>query len=713
MAEPDAATARIDDLFARAMHNHQEGRLDEAETLYREILEIDPRQLDSLHFLGAIAHQRGNPGAAVDLIGRAIAANDRIPAYHAGIGAAYAALGQRDKAIEHYRNAIALSPDDWAVHNTLGDALRERGELDAAARHYAQAVAAKPDLATALHNLAVIHLSLGRPNEALEAASRALAAKDTPDGRALFGQCVRDADRLPAVPAFRRLLIQALREAWARPVGLTGPALALVKNEPAVAAGVRAAMMAWPERLSPQACGPAIAALAADELLRAVLDTALVNDGGLERLLTSARTILLDAAVRTQSEVSREMIGFASSLARQCFINEYVFDVSETERQALAWLRTSVRTALAGRTPVFAIHLIALAAYAPLHTLERDRALLDRRWLKPLDELITQQVREPQAETALRATMPRLTEIADPVSLQVRQQYEDNPYPRWVSVAPTPPEDGVLAHLRGLFPNSPLRDIAEPDTLDILVAGCGTGQQPIGTAQRFPKARVLAIDLSLASLAYAKRKSDAAGIPIEYGQADILELALDRRFDIVESSGVLHHLADPMRGWRALLERLKPGGFMRLGFYSEIARSGITAVRRIIAERGYAMTPDSIRRCRQDLISANDPGFKSIVYSPDFYSISACRDLLFHVQEHRLTLPQIGAFLTEHELTLLGFELDAPTLARYGARFPADASMTDLALWDRFETENPDTFRGMYNFWLQKADGPLERPQTT
>src|ERR1043165_1545604 len=151
-----------------------------------------------------------------------------------------------------------------------------------------------------------------------------------------------------------------------------------------------------------------------------------------------------------------------------------------------------------------------------------------------------EEVREPQAEARLRAAMPRLTEIADPVSQQVRRQYEESPYPRWVSLAPTPPEQSITAHLRGLFPNAPLREIAEPETPDILVAGCGTGQQPIGTAQRFPKARVLAIDLSLASLAYAKRKSDAAGVAIEYAQADILALAPDRKFDMIESSGVLH-----------------------------------------------------------------------------------------------------------------------------------------------------------------------------
>ena len=563
----------------------------------------------------------------------------------------------------------------------------------------AAALRPEPDLA----DLAAAHLAQGRPNEALEAAAQALLVRDEPDTRALFVQCVHAADRLPAVPGFRRLIVRALREAWARPVSLTGPAIALTTNEPALAAAIRLAMGAWPRRLAQNECGAALGVLVNDDVLRAVMDTALVNHPGLERLLTSVRANLLDGAAQARAKVPREMTVFACALARQCFINEYVFDVSDAERRTLAWLRTSVRTALAGRTPIAAIQLIALAAYEPLHALDRDEALLGGNWLKPLDALITEQVREPQAEATLRAAMPRLTAIRNPVSLKVRAQYEDSPYPRWVSVAPTPPEMNIAAHLRTLFPDVPLRGMPEPQTPEILVAGCGTGQQPIGTAQRFPHARVLAIDLSLPSLAYAKRKSDAAGVTIDYAQADILELALDRRFDMIESSGVLHHLADPMRGWDRLLGLLKPGGVMRLGLYSELGRTNIVALHRIIAERGYTAAPDDIRRFRQDVISGPQDRFAAILHSPNFYSLSACRDLLFHVQEHRLTLPQIGAFLSGHGLTFIGFELDAATLARYRAAFPDDKGLTDLAAWHRFETANPDTFRGMYQFWVQKA----------
>jgi 2-polyprenyl-3-methyl-5-hydroxy-6-metoxy-1,4-benzoquinol methylase len=398
------------------------------------------------------------------------------------------------------------------------------------------------------------------------------------------------------------------------------------------------------------------------------------------------------------------MTAFSCALARQCFINEYVFDVAGAEQQALTTLRAIVTDALTVGKPVLAIHLIALSAYVPLHATERAQALASRTWPAAVDALIGQQLREPQEEDRLRATVPQLTPITDAVSVAVQQQYEENPYPRWVSVAPVLPATGIIGYLRAEFPLAPLRNYTEPARLDILVAGCGTGQQSIAAAQRFPDARVVAIDLSLTSLAYAMRKSGEAGVKIEYGQADITEFSpADRNFDVIEASGVLHHLADPTHGWSALLRALKPGGFMRLGFYSELARTDIAAARSLIAVRGIGSTPDAIRRYRQEALSSRDPRYAGIVGSPDFYSTSACRDLLFHVQEHRLTLPQIGAFLFDKGLTLLGFELDAPILAKYRTRFPDDPAAIDLANWHRFETENPATFRGMYQFWVQKA----------
>ena len=123
--------------------------------------------------------------------------------------------------------------------------------------------------------------------------------------------------------------------------------------------------------------------------------------------------------------------------------------------------------------------------------------------------------------------------------------------------------------------------IKEVEAPNILIAGCGTGQHSIGTAARFKDSKVLAIDLSLSSLSYAKRKTEELGIQdIDYMQADILDLGkLGRQFDIVESAGVLHHMEDPVAGWRVLTDCLKPGGLMKIGLYSELAREHIVEIR--------------------------------------------------------------------------------------------------------------------------------------
>ena len=95
---------------------------------------------------------------------------------------------------------------------------------------------------------------------------------------------------------------------------------------------------------------------------------------------------------------------------------------------------------------------------------------------------------------------------------------------------------------------------------------------------------------------------------------------------------------------------------------------------------------------------------RNIMWFNDFYSTSECRDLLFHVQEHRMTLPQIKAFLVAQDLQFLGFEIDRDTARRYAARFPSDPTMTDLDRWHAFEQDNPHTFANMYRFWVQKDD---------
>jgi len=291
------------------------------------------------------------------------------------------------------------------------------------------------------------------------------------------------------------------------------------------------------------------------------------------------------------------------------------------------------------------------------------------------------------------------------VSLLVKQQYEESPYPRWMKAAPIAKVMTIDGYLRHQFPLSSLRNVANKSRVEILVAGCGTGQHSVETARQFIGAQILAVDLSLTSLCYAKRKTREFGLNnVEYAQADILQLeSIGRVFDVIEASGVLHHLADPFAGWRLLLSMLRPGGFMRLGLYSKISRQDLVDARRFIAQRGYRPSTEDIRRCRQELTSYGDgTPLKRITEWSDFFTTSTCRDLLFHIQEHQLTLPEINTFLSQNRLEFLGFNLPGHVLQNFRRRFPNDKTMTDLNHWHSFETENPVIFAGMYQFWIQK-----------
>ena len=248
----------------------------------------------------------------------------------------------------------------------------------------------------------------------------------------------------------------------------------------------------------------------------------------------------------------------------------------------------------------------------------------------------------------------------------------------------------------------PYQDIDRGD-VDFLIAGCGTGIQAVERARQFRLRTVLAIDLSLSSLTYAARKAHEAGIAnLEFAQADILNARdINRQFSAIDSAGVLHHLRDPLDGWRRLIDLLKPNGLMHIGLYSSKGRTAISAAREMIRDRDVGDSEAAIRSFRQQLADL-EPGspLADITGFLDFYTLSECRDLLFHVQEHQFEIPEIASFLTAHQLNFLGFETTATEA--YRRRFPEDGSATSLARWDVFELENPATFRGMYQFWVQK-----------
>jgi len=423
-----------------------------------------------------------------------------------------------------------------------------------------------------------------------------------------------------------------------------------------------------------------------DPLLLRLLEDALIRDAALEALLVQAR--------RSALEGGELPLATLAAIAHQCFNTEYLFDESEDEAARVERLR-----------PATPRECAVYACYRPLHRLMDAQRIAAELAQGPLASLARRQILEPLEERRLRESLPRAPVAPGSASPAVQAQYEEHPYPRWLRTQTRFDAAPPAELLRELFPHAAL-DGLPGGTPRVLVAGCGTGQNAIACALRFRGARVLAIDLSLASLGYALRKTRELGLDgIDYRQADLLVPgAIPGRFDLIEASGVLHHLSDPFAGWQALAARLEPGGLMRVGLYSRAGRRNVARARELIAAERLAPTPDGIRRCRAAIrAQPQDPLLASIARNEDFFSMSGCRDLLFHVQESAFELPQIAGMIARLGFTFLGFEFPdgGATAAAYRARFPADRALADLGHWHALEQERPDSFARMYQFWVR------------
>ena len=296
------------------------------------------------------------------------------------------------------------------------------------------------------------------------------------------------------------------------------------------------------------------------------------------------------------------------------------------------------------------------------------------------------------------------TDFEDSVTRAVAQDYERWPYPAWRRLMAIEATKRLPDEIRALDPGSPQ---TLPARAKILIAGCGTGSEAAQVAREYPDCAVTAIDISRMSLAYAEHQCAATGVrAIRFVHLDLHKVAeLQETFDAIFCSGVLHHLADPERGWAALVPVLRPGGVMRIMLYSCLARRWLAEVRATI--RDLAAEPrsdDLIRRVRQHFLErAGDPVARQVVRCSPFATLSGTHDLLLHRREDCFDVPRISRALARLRLRLLTFVIGTPEMrARYDAMFPNDRSRRSIENWHMFERQNPDAFMSQYAFWCRK-----------
>ena len=198
----------IPEAFQIALAHHQAGQLQQAEQIYRQILQANPRHAGAMHLLGLLALQQGSYDVAVQYISHAIRLEGVQAAFHANLGEAYRALGRWDEAQTCYEQALRLQPKLAEAHNNLGTLWLARGNRDAALACYQKAIAARPNFADAHNNLGTVFQGMGQWDAAIDGFRRAVeVAPDYAKGYYSLGTAYGAQGQLdPARAAFEKAL---------------------------------------------------------------------------------------------------------------------------------------------------------------------------------------------------------------------------------------------------------------------------------------------------------------------------------------------------------------------------------------------------------------------------------------------------------------------------------------------------------------------------
>jgi SAM-dependent methyltransferase len=416
-----------------------------------------------------------------------------------------------------------------------------------------------------------------------------------------------------------------------------------------------------------------------------------------EEFITEVRRHLLDAFLKNGG-VSDHYLALASALSHYALFTDFILEESESEQHGIDALRRALET----ESTRSAAAVVLVACYRPLCSLANaDDLLRVFEDNEIVSEVVQAQIAAPAVLRRMADAIPALSPVSDETSLDVRGQYETFPYPRWKSLSKRHIVENWQAEEFSRRLEAPLLD----PTASILIAGCGTGRDAAIHALRFPESSITAVDVSRTSLAYAAIKAKDLGLEnLTFVHGDILDLGrLGRRFDHICCTGVLHHMRDPMAGWRVLRDLLKPGGLMRIGLYSRTGRDAVAAAQNAIRRGGYLSIREDILRFRRDCPRLCDrETLLRLSQLQDYYHLNMYRDLLFPAQEHRFDLTQIGDMLDELNLLFEGFYVSADVLANYRSMFRDDRHATNLESWEQFEARYPDTFVSMYIFWCRK-----------
>ena len=606
-------------------------------------------------------------------------------------------LNKYHEAEINYLKAIEINHKSAIAHLNLGACYKEKHEIKKAILHTEKAIALDDKLENCYLNLATIYNQIGDYKKSLSLAKKELLINRVSDlSYQLISEIIKKGEFLNTSEKENRNLLNNLldcknishQEIFGNinsiiPINILEK-LSILKSELFESSEFNI--------------------LIHDKELVKALKLLIFCSPLWEKVLVNIRKIIL-LDYSDKEKISNSIFNFVIALGSQCFLNEYAYYISREEKAKVKDIKKKLNN---NKNQDYLLALIS--CYQSLSSLKNEITSLNTYVSnnKEFNNLLNLQLRELNDEKRISKGIKKLGNIKDYTSKEVKIQYELNPYPRWRynSYSKEKKLHFLSVINSEIYPNIITSNSIKLKNrkINVLIAGCGTGIQII-EASRYENCEIIAIDLSNSSISYAKRKVDEYGLNnVNFIEMDLLELAsLNKKFDLIECSGVLHHMNDPNMGLSNLLNVLEPGGFLKLGLYSKYARKEIIKAREIIKEKDIKPNVDEIRSFRNNVLNGDMKELNKITNWSDFYSTSMCRDLCFHSHEKCYSLIEINNMLNIFSLDFLGFTISKNIKDKYQRESKDNDSLNDLVLWDKFEKSNPNSFKAMYQFWARKS----------
>ena len=353
-----------------------------------------PESLFILNILGIVNHDLNNLDESINNFNDILKINPDFSDAYYNLGNIFKKKKQIDKSIENYKKCINLNPNKYEAYNNLGNIYKDIGKTSLAIDNYLECLKINQNYVVALQNFSVCLKNFKFYKTSLKVTKQI-------ENLLNYDEIVRPVDIIDCILNYLYIDPKFLF--------IINNIYNLEKHFPL-------------ETL--------IDEVNKNKILVKLLKSIPIPDLGIEKLMKYLRyNILLNI---NNIKNKKSALALLTSLSFQCFLNEYIYPVSKKENKILDDLEKKIRNSASSNLEMVDLEIAILSSYSSLNKYKWPGQFLG---LNNISEIIKKQIIEPNEEKKIKKELQATKDIVDPVSIVVKQQYENNPYPRWNKIA--------------------------------------------------------------------------------------------------------------------------------------------------------------------------------------------------------------------------------------------------------------------------------------